>query len=252
MTTPRAGRWASILFLASWLALAAAVAAVHWQILPLNLGLGLVALAAVVLLIYGLVLLPVVCYRLLLRKPLSQKILWRCVLGFLPLATLLLTVGVDGLQAPAIHDITTDTDNPPPFELAARDRSEGDHPVDYEGDVIARLQREAYPDIAPLGLAIDVTTAVETIRQLVAAHGWRLLGVKDYGDGGYVVEAVARSLVFGFEDDIAIRVTALPMGGSRVDMRSASRVGLGDLGANAKRIQFFQKTLLERHRQKKL
>jgi uncharacterized protein (DUF1499 family) len=252
MRTTKAGRWLSIFFIASWIVVVAAVAGVHWQILPLNLGLMLVALAALVLLAYAVVLLPVVCYKLLLRKPLSQAMLWRCVLGLLPLAILLLTVGVSGLRAPAIHDITTDTENPPRFELAARDRGEGDHPVDYEGEIIARLQHEAYPDIAPLGLAADSVTVVETVRQLVSAHGWRLLGGEDYGSDGYIVEAVAKSLILGFEDDIAIRVMPLPMGGSRVDIRSASRVGLGDLGANAKRIRLFQKTLLERHPQKNL
>jgi uncharacterized protein (DUF1499 family) len=136
---------------------------------------------------------------------------------------------------PPIHDITTDTRNPPAFVSIAPLRADAPNPVAYAGDSAAALQREAYPDIRPMMMAMPVDSAFT--RAVVAARemGWELVD-QDRRDGR--VEATATTRWFGFRDDVVIRVSSAS-GISRVDVRSKSRVGRGDAGANAKRIRAY-------------
>jgi uncharacterized protein (DUF1499 family) len=137
---------------------------------------------------------------------------------------------------PPIHDITTDTDNPPGFVAVVPLRQgEGVNPVAYEGAKIAELQRHAYPDVVPLtvGLTPDVAfaRALDTAQQL----GWSIVA-SDRAAGR--LEASQRSRWMGFTDDIIVRVT--PAGsGSRIDVRSSSRYGRSDFGVNATRIRAY-------------
>ena len=241
-------KWIGYLFALAWLLMVVGIAGIRWEFLPLQAGLLVALVGAVVAFIYGLLTLPVFLFKLVFRKSMSAATPTYCLLGLLPGVVLLASVGVQGMQAPAIHDITTDTENPPRFVLAARERSPGDNDTEYEGEVIARLQQEAYGDVEPViakGRASDVESAVQAA---VRDMGWRLLGVRRPEDSDVVavVEAVARSAIFGFEDDVAIRISHAPGNRVRVDIRSASRVGLGDLGANAKRVKAFKTSLAEK------
>ncbi|HEX3501488.1 MAG TPA: DUF1499 domain-containing protein [Stellaceae bacterium] len=136
---------------------------------------------------------------------------------------------------PPINDITTDTANPPPFVAALPARAaEQAVAVVYGGAMIAQQQAAAYPDIAPATLPLPPAQGFE--RALAAARamrGWTILASD--GKTG-IIEASDTTLYFGFTDDIVIRVT--PEGaGSRVDIRSHSRQGRGDLGVNAARVR---------------
>ncbi|WP_426414631.1 DUF1499 domain-containing protein [Aestuariirhabdus sp. LZHN29] len=134
---------------------------------------------------------------------------------------------------PFIHDLSTDTRNPPQFEAVVSLRTPQDHVTDYEGDSIAALQQTAYPDLQPLITPVDPEQAYIRLKAMIKARGWEL--VADEPQRGRL-EAVVTSLLFGFKDDLVIRIR--PYGeGARVDMRSASRIGRSDLGANAARLR---------------
>jgi uncharacterized protein (DUF1499 family) len=136
---------------------------------------------------------------------------------------------------PYIHDITTDTDNPPQFVAAATLRKEGEHPVDYDGPEVAAQQKQAYPDLAPAIFAAPRDKVFAAARSAIDKMGLDLTG-SDEAAGR--LEASHTSPWFGFTDDIVVRITETPEG-TRVDVRSKSRVGRSDLGQNAKRIRAF-------------
>lgn len=145
-------------------------------------------------------------------------------------------LGTRALRLPPISDITTDTANPPRFDVLARLRPRGR--TDYPGPAVAALQHTAYPDIAPLELDVPTKAAYDAALALVTKRKWYIGDTRPptlaRRDG--VIEAVARTPIMGFRDDVVIRIT--PVGqGTRVDMRSASRFGNHDLGANASRIR---------------
>jgi uncharacterized protein (DUF1499 family) len=135
---------------------------------------------------------------------------------------------------PPIHDITTDPDNPPAFAAVVAVRTaEGGNPGAYEGDKIAAQQRQAYPDIAPLDLALRPDAAFNRALDAARRMGWTIVAADDAAGR---IEASDRSRWFGFTDDIVIRIT--PAGsGSRVDVRSSSRLGRSDFGVNAARVR---------------
>lgn len=136
---------------------------------------------------------------------------------------------------PAIHDITTDTDDPPAFVAIAPLRAEAPNPVEYGGADVARLQRSAYPDIRPVVLDLSPDRAYQRALDLVEARGWRLVDASAE-DGR--IEATDRTFWFGFREDIVIRIT--PLGNRAVlDVRSKSRVGEGDRGTNARRVRAY-------------
>jgi len=151
---------------------------------------------------------------------------------------------VKARSVPFIHDVTTDVSNPPVLEAAKSDREAGHHPVEYAGEDIAKLQQEGYPDIQPLELNQPVETVLAKAMSVVKDMGWEVLAVNDQ-EAPFTIEAVATSALFGFEDDVVIRLTPFTTpqqnvdmpAKTRVDVRSMSRVGQSDLGANAARIQ---------------
>jgi uncharacterized protein (DUF1499 family) len=145
---------------------------------------------------------------------------------------------------PRIHDITTDTDNPPLFAAAlpAR-RAESSNTADYGGPRLAKLQRTAYPDIAPLATTLPVPTAFALALEVASKMpGWTIVA-SDPGAGR--IEASQTSRWFGFTDDVAIRVSA-DGSGSRIDIRSTSRHGRSDYGVNAARIRAYMDALRRR------
>ncbi|GLK78162.1 hypothetical protein GCM10008171_34160 [Methylopila jiangsuensis] len=130
---------------------------------------------------------------------------------------------------PSLDDVATDPSDPPTFAGAPS------APLD------AARQRAAYPDLAPLRLSVPPEEAINLALGLMEQRGWRTIGPTAFPRGGpprLRIEAVARSAVLGLPADVALR--ARPDGdGAVVDMRSASRLGGLDLGANAERVQAF-------------
>ena len=141
--------------------------------------------------------------------------------------------------APPIHDITTDTENPPRFVAMIPLRQGSPNAVEYQGEAIARQQRMAYPDIRPATIAEPPEKAFTRATNAARDLGWQIVAAVP-ADGW--IEATDTTSWFGFKDDIVVRVTPTA-GGSRIDVRSVSRLGQGDLGKNAARIRAFLQRL---------
>lgn len=145
-------------------------------------------------------------------------------------------------ELPAIHDITTDTENPPGFQAVVDRRPAGANSLSYGGPAVAEQQRRAYPDIRPATFEAPAGRVFEEALAAARDMGWTIVA-SDAGGGR--IEAVATTFWFGFKDDVVVRVAdAGP--GARVDVRSVSRVGVGDAGANAARIRAFLAALNDR------
>jgi uncharacterized protein (DUF1499 family) len=145
-------------------------------------------------------------------------------------------------KLPAIHDITTDPIDPPRFEALARLRaSDGANTAVYAGLYSAEQQRQAYPDIEPLQLEIPVDRAYAIVLQLVNKRKWLVIDERAPAPPRRIgrIEAVARTPIMGFREDVSIRVTPDGDFDSRVDIRSSSRYFESDLGSNAARVTKF-------------
>jgi hypothetical protein len=142
-------------------------------------------------------------------------------------------------KLPPIHDITTDPVDPPRFEALARLRTgEDSNTAVYAGLYSAEQQRVAYPGIETVELEIPVQRAFEITLQLVTKRKWLIIDQRAPQPPRRIgrIEAVARTPIMGFREDVSIRVT--PDGDdSRVDIRSASRYFESDLGSNAARVR---------------
>jgi uncharacterized protein (DUF1499 family) len=138
-----------------------------------------------------------------------------------------------------IHDITTDTENPPEFASILPLRKDASNPAEYGGPEIAAKQHAAYPDIRPLAVGISPSRAYEAALAAARRMNWQIV---EGSPSERRIEAVATTRWFGFKDDIVIRISPAANGGSILDIRSLSRVGLSDLGTNARRIRTFLKT----------
>jgi uncharacterized protein (DUF1499 family) len=138
-------------------------------------------------------------------------------------------------QVPRIHDITTDMEDPPRFVAIMPIRKDSPNSPEYGGPGIALQQRAGYPDIQPLVLPVPVESAYERAFRAARDMGWNIV---DASANNGRIEATDRTFWFGFTDDIVVRITPLP-GSSKIDVRSVSRVGLSDVGTNAKRIREF-------------
>ena len=147
-------------------------------------------------------------------------------------------LGVKAYKLPAISDITTDPIDPPRFEAIARVRPRNANPIIYAGLYAAEQQRIAYPNIEPLLLTVTPKIAFDAALTIANKRRWRVVDTRDPAPGRPEgrIEAVARTPVMGFRDDIVIRVRPAP-DGSRIDVRSASRYGRHDFGTNAARIR---------------
>jgi uncharacterized protein (DUF1499 family) len=144
-------------------------------------------------------------------------------------------------SVPMIHDIATDTANPPSFVAVLALRQNAPNPAEYGGPKVAELQHQAYPDIQPVQLAVPPHTAFERALSAARVMGWETV---DANESQGRIEATATTTWFHFKDDIVIRITGTK-DGSRVDVRSVSRVGKSDLGTNARRIRAYVKVLRE-------
>lgn len=167
---------------------------------------------------------------------------WRSVAGSalallvaLVAAAPLLAMVRAGAAVPVLHDITTDTEGPPPFVALHSLRAASENGAAYGGAVVAAKQKRGYPDLVPLALALPPQQAFARVEAAARAMGWHIVATVP-AEGR--LEASDTTPWFGFTDDIVVRVKAAPAG-SIIDVRSASRVGRSDLGVNARRIRAF-------------
>lgn len=150
------------------------------------------------------------------------------VLLALPVLGMALQWEVATRTTPPINDISTDTEDPPVFW-------DMPNPTEYPGEKFATLQRTGYPDIAPLLVKQTPDAVYAQAMALVNERGWAVVA-SDVAEGR--IEAVATSRLFGFADEVAVRISPAE-GGARVDMRSRSRLGKIDRGTNAQRIRAY-------------
>jgi uncharacterized protein (DUF1499 family) len=172
----------------------------------------------------------------------TSRITWTLVV-LAGVASVVAGVWINRLRsAPPIHDITTDLDQPPQFKalLPVRAQARAVNPPDYQrmqsfGGTdfdISAAQSRAYPHLRPVDLAQPPAEALQLAEQAARNMGWHIVDVAP-GEGR--LEATDTTFYFGFSDDVVVRVRPAP-NGSRLDVRSESRVGLGDAGTNARRI----------------
>lgn len=145
---------------------------------------------------------------------------------------------------PRLTDISTDPDDPPYFAMAFADRPADANRISRPGEEEAAIQREAWPDIVPRHYPLDTVAVFGAVAAIVEDRRWTVLDSRPPANSGETgrIEAVAQTLLFGFRQDVVIRVA--PDGeGTLVDMRSAARYGAHDLGADAERIRAFFRDL---------
>jgi hypothetical protein len=145
-------------------------------------------------------------------------------------------------RLPEISDVTTDPLDPPRYETIGRLRSRDANPIAYAGLYAAQLQKAAYPDVVPLETDASPQAAYDAALAVIAKRRWQVINARapsaqpgQPARDGYI-EAVARTLIMGFRDDVAVRVRAVG-DGTRVDVRSSSRYGRHDFGVNAARVR---------------
>jgi len=152
-------------------------------------------------------------------------------------------LAVRASRLPEIADITTDPIDPPRYETIGRLRARDANPIAYAGLYAAQQQKAAYPDIAPLETDASPQGAYDAAMAAIAKRRWQVINTRapqarqqgQPARDGYI-EAVARTLIMGFRDDVAVRIRA-DGDGARVDVRSSSRYGRHDFGTNAARVR---------------
>jgi uncharacterized protein (DUF1499 family) len=222
--------WAGYIALTLLLALPASVLAVRtgaWQA-----GLLLYAIAclgSIVLLLLSIVLLLLPRFA-----PWRKAIAGRALLA-IPGTALLLSLASGGGSV-RIHDITTDTRDPPTFTVAALQRGADANSLEIDQAVIAQ-QQAAYPDLQTIVSTLPLDEAFSLALQVATDLDWEIYH-QDRSTG--VIEAADTTRIMAFKDDVVIRLRSNPQGGTLLDLRSVSRVGEGDIGANAKRIRTFR------------
>lgn len=170
----------------------------------------------------------------------SVALIWgTVVLGGAALLNTALFMGSAGGGAP-IHDLSTDTRNPPEFIAVAELRGPGDNPPAYAGAETAAIQAETYPDLQTLVLLDPPSFVFQTALEVARDMGWEIVA-SEASEGR--IEATATTPFAGFKDDVVIRVKAVSAE-THVDVRSKSRVGRGDMGVNAARIRTFSEKLV--------
>jgi uncharacterized protein (DUF1499 family) len=138
-------------------------------------------------------------------------------------------------SVPPIHDISTDMVDPPAFDVIVSVRAPTDNSLDYDVKAIAPQQRAAYPNVKPLSTGRDVGASFDQALEVLSGMGLEIVNAdRDAGR----IEATATSFWFGFKDDVVVRIRPAA-GGAVVDVRSVSRVGVSDIGVNARRIEEF-------------
>jgi len=185
---------------------------------------------------FGATLIMIVCILLLLLPrfaPWRSAILSRALFVLPGTVLLLMLVGGRG-DYPPIHDISTDLEDPPVFSEAEARRGADSNDLQLD-ETNFNLQRAAYPDVQTLRVSLPLEEAFARAVKVAREMGWDIYR-EDLNAG--VIEAVDTTAIMLFKDDVVIRLRSNAQG-TLVDLRSVSRVGIGDIGANAKRIRAF-------------
>ena len=230
--TPGLVNWLGYLAVTLLLTLAVAVITVRsgaWQQGLLLYAISCLGAAIVLLLALLLLVLP-------RFAPWRKAIAGRALIA-LPGTVLLLSL-LGGGNHPRIHDISTDLQDPPVFTAAGQQRGAGSNSLETDPDTMA-LQAQAYPALQSLRSSREYDAMFDRAVSVATDMGWNIY-LQDRNAG--VIEAVDTTAVMGFKDDIVIRLRT-SADGTVVDLRSVSRVGIGDLGANARRISAFLERL---------
>lgn len=164
---------------------------------------------------------------------------WAAVVASLTVFVISLGMRPDTAGAPPIHDISTDTEAPPQFVDVIPLRKDAPNPPEYAGADAAAAQKAAFPDLTTFRSTRPRAEVYDAAVKAVADMGWEPVA-SDQATGR--IEATAVTSWFRFRDDVVIRVAATE-GGTKVDVRSKSRVGQGDMGANAARIRAYLEKL---------
>ncbi len=228
-STPRLVNWIGYLAITLFAALPLAVLMVRagtWQQGLLLYALSCLGAAVLLLLAALLMLLPGYAH-------------WRGAIGrrallAVPGTLLLLALLAGRGDYPPIHDISTDIGDPPVFSAAIRERGSGANSLVVKEDTL-EAQQAAYPDLATIRTQASIEAAFYRAAAIAREMGWDIY--REDLNAGYI-EAVDTTAIMGFRDDIVIRLRT-NAGGTLVDLRSVSRVGVSDLGANAGRIREF-------------
>jgi len=174
-------------------------------------------------------------------KRMKRDLVW-AVLGFC-LGAVVVLVPLSwsraAKRAPSISDITTDTVHPPKFVKLLPLRKGASNPAEYGGPVVSQSQIKAYPDILPVLFDDPPGRVFDKALAVARSMGWRII---DANKSAGRIEAVAHTFWFHFEDDIVIRIERSGPR-TRLDVRSVSRVGKNDMGANAGRIRKFLRAM---------
>jgi len=144
--------------------------------------------------------------------------------------------------SPRLADITTDTTNPPAFvaTIPVRKKARARNSTDYSPEKAA-LQARHYPDIKPVIVPLSAAAAFDNALAAVKGAGLRVIAT-DKAVGR--IEATATTFWFGFKDDVVVRISPAPDGkGTKVDIRSTSRIGSREAGTNANRVRKLAKAI---------
>ena len=169
------------------------------------------------------------------RDPKGRQNAWLGLAIGLGLMLAVLAGASTGGSAPPINDITTDLENPPAFASASAVAGYAGRDMSYPAD-FAPIVRASYPDLGPLTTPDPVDTSYQKALATAESLGWQITA---RNENEHTFDATDTTKLFRFVDDVTVRVGAEGMG-ARVDVRSKSRDGRGDMGANAKRIQRFK------------
>jgi uncharacterized protein (DUF1499 family) len=240
--TTKRGTWSKrissiAILLAALSLLGLGAAPLGWRtgLLPLRIDFELLMLAAIAAVLGGVT--AAIALAVWRRRLGGLRILLLAGAFLLGAGFVLLPLRLAMHHAPSIHDITTDTSDPPAI-LAALPARQAEHAATaaYGGPATAAQQRAAYPDIVPVILPLSPAKAFDLA--LATARGMPRWNITATDPATGRIEASEASFWFGFVDDIAIRVAA-DGAGSRIDIRSLSRQGKGDLGVNAARVRAY-------------
>ncbi len=199
--------------------------------IPFAIGLAVFALSCFAAL--AVVLAMIIAYLLPRYQQHRSAVIKSALPALLPALLILTVLGSSG-SYPPIHDITTNADDPPLFDAAVAYRGAGTNPVDINPEAIT-AQLESYTGLASIESPLSEAEAFARASEVATTMEWVIYN-SDPRNG--VIEATSTSFWFGFVDDIVMRVRS-DGSGSTIDLRSVSRVGVNDLGANASRIKIF-------------
>jgi uncharacterized protein (DUF1499 family) len=242
----------SIAAILAALAIAAAGPGTRFGVWDFGVGLGILQLAAIPVLVLAVASLVVVVLALWKARGLAPLAILALIMsGGASAIPLQMKAAAD--SNPYIHDITTDFANPPQIIAAASTKRMNppaylgsDAAPQGNGVTISAAQQAAFPDIVPLSLKGSLNEVTAKAQRIVEAMGMEILlapGLDGAAANESTIEAVATSTWFGFKDDFVVRLADQGDGSVRVDVRSKSRVGVSDLGANAARVRQFMKDM---------